>query len=79
MVSSSLLCGRPANLPDVLNQLVVAGEGLETLLALVRLHLGPPAYPALPPQLHRRLRHQVLQQSSTAHYGNCSAINQVQT
>jgi hypothetical protein len=38
---------------------MVAGEGLETLLALVGLDLGS-AQAALTPQLHRRLGHQVL-------------------
>ena len=48
------------SLPDVLDQLVVAGERLETLLALVRLHLWPASY-ALASQLHGRLGHQILE------------------
>ena len=50
----------PPSLPDVLDQLVVAGERLETLLALVRLHLWPASY-ALASQLHGRLGHQILE------------------
>ena len=50
----------PPGLPDVLDQLVVAGERLETLLALVRLHLWPASY-ALASQLHGRLGHQILE------------------
>ena len=46
--------------PDVLDQLVVAGEGFETLLALVRLHLGSASY-ALASQLHCCLGHQILE------------------
>ena len=46
-------------LPDVLHELVVAGEGLETLLTLVGLHLG--STDTLATQLHGGLRHQVLQ------------------
>ena len=48
------------DLPDVLDQLVVAGEGLETLLALVGLHLWPASY-ALASQLHCCLGHQILE------------------
>ena len=47
--------------PDVLHQLVVAREGLETLLTLMRLHLGS-ASDALSAELHRRLGHQILKQ-----------------
>ncbi len=43
----------------MLDQLMIAREGLETLLALVWLDLRPPQAP-LSSQLHRRLRHQVL-------------------
>ena len=48
------------SLPDVLHQLVVAGERFETLLALVRLHLGSASY-ALASQLHCCLGHQILE------------------
>lgn len=44
---------------DVLHQLVVAREGLETLLTLMRLHLGS-ASDALSAELHCRLGHQIL-------------------
>ena len=46
--------------PDVLHQLVVAGEGLETLLTLVWLHLWPSSY-ALSSELHCCLGHQILE------------------
>ena len=48
------------SLPDVLYQLVVAGEGFETLLTLVRLHLWSASY-ALASQLHRCFGHQILE------------------
>ena len=44
---------------DVLHQLVVGGERLETLLALVRLRLAAVHLPRV--QLHRRLVHEDLQ------------------
>ena len=47
---------------DVLHQLVVGGERLETLLALVRLHLA--AVHLTRVQLHRRLVHEDLQQGA---------------
>ena len=50
----------PPGLPDVLDQLVVAGERFETLLTLVRLHLGSASY-ALASQLHCCLGHQILE------------------
>ena len=61
---------------DVLHQLVVRGERLQTLLALVRLHVARAAAPAAhlaaqaaallaadvaAVEMHRRLRHQVLE------------------
>ena len=46
--------------PDVLDQLVVAGERFQTLLALVRLHLWSASY-ALASQLHCCLGHQILE------------------
>lgn len=44
--------------PDVLHQLMVGGEGLEALLALVRLHLAAVRLPTV--HLHRRLVHEDL-------------------
>ena len=43
----------------MLHQLVVAGEGLETLLTLMRLHLGS-ASDTFSAKLHCRLCHQIL-------------------
>lgn len=46
----------------MLHQLVVAREGLETLLTLMGLHLGS-ASDAFSAELHRRLCHQILKQN----------------
>ena len=49
---------------DVLDQLVVGRERLETLLALVRLRFAPVGVPGV--HLHRRLGHENLHKNTTS-------------
>ena len=60
--------------PDVLDELMVAGEGFETLLALVWLDLWSSSYP-LSSQLHCCLGHQILELNNSQRRSQACGIS----